>query len=244
MLFDELIATFEGGGFTVRTSISPFMLTTISAAPAEDGTLTHLGRPGADWMGEPGDLSLTDLCFVEALGRARPARRILVLGGRSGWNALAVSFANPDAGLAVLADPAGTAGAGFPTIEAAARRRKICALARLGPVSALDGFCDEALGGVPDLVFVDANPPGGAFEAAFAAAYAKAGPTALYLFGGLIAAGAVDRFVALAAGFPDRFAAVLSRTASGIGVLAPAGGDAALARVANGFCDPFATIPA
>jgi hypothetical protein len=199
MLFDEMIAIHEARGFAIRSSISPFMLSSISAKPEEDGTLTHIGKPGADWMLAPGEMSLTDLCFVEALGRARPAARILVLGGRSGWNAQALALANP-------------------------------------------GAVTAAAGGAPDLVFIDADPPGGSFEAAFADACRVARPDALYLFGRIVVDAAIDRFRAVAAPFPDRLAAVLSRTASGLGVLAPAGGDAALRRVVRGFCDPFAAI--
>ncbi len=243
MLFDRLVAIHEAEGLVLRSSISPFMMSRISSAPAEDGQLTRAGRAGVDWYLEAGDLGMAEVYFLEALGRAAPARRALILGAGFGWSACALALANPGARVVALNETAHKGPAGIGILRSMAARAGLPIEAEAGDLEAAAGLVAAHLGGAPDLVLVGPRPPSGRVLTAFSAARALGAPDTTYLFHGVFVGDYLPLFAAIAREMPGHAAHVLSRTPGALGVLMPRGAGRAVARVVAGFCDPFAHVP-
>lgn len=243
MLFDRLVSAYAAEGLTLRSSISPFMVTRLNPAPAEDGQLTRAGRADVDWFLEPGDLGLPEICFLEALGRARPARRVLVLGAGFGWASCALALANPGARVAALGEAGGKGPAGVAILRSIAAREGLAVAAEAGELGAAAALAAAHLGGPADLVLIDQRPPSGRVSAAYAGAAALAAADAIHLFHGLFVGGHLRLFAAIAREARGHAAHVLARTPGAMGALVPEGADARVARVVAGFSDPFVRVP-
>lgn len=224
MLFDRVAALFEAEGFTLRSSISPFMLQSLETNPDRDGTLTHLLRADRDWRVAAGAPSMSEIYLFEALSRAMTPARIFVHGIGAGWTPVALAMAFPDARVSAI----GGASAALTLIGELAAKHRLALSA---------GKPD----GVADLIFVDPAPTDLAQAAAFEAARPFCGPGTLVLFQGVAVRGTRTGFEAIAATLPDHRASILTRTSSGVGALVPANAPASVARAISGLVDPLFT---
>jgi hypothetical protein len=221
MLFARIAALFEAEGFTLRSSISPFMLQTLDPAPARDGLLTHLMRADRDWRVAAGAASLSEIYLFEALARAMNPARIFVHGIGAGWTPVALALAFPDARVRAI----GGAAAALALIDELAAKHRL-ALSTGKP------------DGTAELIFVDSAPTDIAQEAAFAAARAFCGPDTLVLFQGVAVRRTQASFDAVAASLPGHRASILTRTSSGVGALVPEAAPPAVVRAISALIDP------
>src|SRR5436190_10324066 len=103
MLFAKLLALYEGRGFKVRTSLSPFLFHLPSISPLDwktDPFFTYIEADGQ--ISEGGGIHLTELVFLEGLCAALKPRRIFAVGVSYGWSSLALALANPDAKVVAI----------------------------------------------------------------------------------------------------------------------------------------------
>jgi hypothetical protein len=224
MLFARLAALFEAEGFSVRSSISPFMLKSLDPAPERDGLLTHLLRADADWRVAAGAPSLSEIYLIEALARATAPARIFVHGIGAAWTPVALALAFPDAKISAIG---GSAAATALLGQLAAKHRLAVSVGKPD--------------GIADLIFVDSAPSDIAQAAAFEAARAYCGPETLVLFQGVAVRGTGASFEAIAASLPAHRASILTRTSSGLGALVPKDAPPALVRALAGLIDPMFT---
>jgi hypothetical protein len=222
MLFARLAALFEAEGFSIRSSISPFMLQSLDTDPARDGTLTHLLRADRDWRVAAGAPALGETYLFEALSRAMAPARIFVHGIGAGWTPVALALAFPGARVSAI----GGAPAAVALVAELAAKHRLALSA---------GKPD----GVAALIFVDSAPSDVAQAAAFEAARPFCGPETLVLFQGVAVRGTRASFEAIAASLPGHRASILTRTYSGAGALVPANAPPAVARAVSGLVDPM-----
>lgn len=222
MLFARVAALFEAEGFTLRSSISPFMLQSLDANPDRDGLLTHLLRADRDWRVASGAPSLSELYLFEALSRAQRPARIFVHGIGAGWTPVALALAFPDARIRAI----GGAPAALTLIDRLAAKHRL---------AMSTGKPD----GVAELIFIDSAPTDIAQEAAFAAARPFCGPDTLVLFQGVAVRRTQASFDAVAATLASHRASILTRTSSGVGALMPETAPPAVVRAIAGLVDPM-----
>ncbi|MCM0019695.1 MAG: hypothetical protein NBV67_06850 [Tagaea sp.] len=227
MLFARVAALFEAEGFTLRSSISPFMLQSLDVNPDRDGTLTHLLRADRDWRVASGAASLSEIYLFEALARALRPARIFAHGIGAGWTPVALALAFPEARVWAI----GGAPAALTLIDRLAAKHRL-ALSTGKP------------DGAAELIFIDSAPADIAQEAAFASARPFCGPDTLVLFQGVAVRKTHASFETIAASLPDHRAAILTRTSSGVGALVPANAPPEVARAIAGFVDPMFSAPA
>jgi predicted O-methyltransferase YrrM len=212
---------FEAEGFSLRSSISPFMLQALDANPDRDGTLTHLMRADRDWRVASGAASLSEIYLFEALARVMKPARIFVHGIGAGWTPVAFALAFPDAHIRTI----GGAAAALALIGQLAAKHRL-ALSTGKP------------DGVAELIFIDSAPADIAQEAAFAAARPFCGPDTLVMFQGVAVRRTQASFDAVAASLPGHRASILTRTSSGVGALVPEAAPAAVVRAISALIDP------
>lgn len=224
MLFARVAALFESEGFTLRSSISPFMLRALDPHPARDGILTHLMRADRDWGAPSGAPSMTELYLFEALARAFAPARIAVHGIGAGWTPVALALAFLEARVSAI----GGTPAAMALLETLAAKHRLAL-----SVGKPDG--------VAGLIFVDSAPSDVVQAAAFEAMRPCCGPDSIVLFQGVAVRGTGASFEAIASSLPAHRASILTRTASGVGALVPETAPAAVARAISGLVDPLFT---
>jgi hypothetical protein len=68
MLFGRLVELHGRFGFTIRSSISPFLLTKLSLNSAEDGTFTYAFREGTNTGNLGGGINMSGVALIEDIG--------------------------------------------------------------------------------------------------------------------------------------------------------------------------------
>lgn len=149
-VFESLVEAYEAEGVETASGLNSTLLQDYFAAP-----FTWLVRDGASITDGLG-ISPAEIYFLECLARARPAKKIFVIGNAYGWSTLALALANEGAEVVAI-----DAGFDENTIEGLDATNRIAR--RLGlnvravkAVSPQDvGKVVESMLGQIDLAFID-----------------------------------------------------------------------------------------
>ena len=95
-VFESLVEAYEAEGVETASGLNSTLLQDYFAAP-----FTWLVRDGASVTDGLG-ISPAEIYFLECLARARPAKKIFVIGNAYGWSTLALALANEDAEVVAI----------------------------------------------------------------------------------------------------------------------------------------------
>lgn len=244
MLFVELVELYARYGFQIRSSISPFMLTKISNSPADDGTFTYAIKDGVNIGHSGGGISLSEVSLVEAVGKVYAPKRIFAIGCSFGWSTLALAKAMPAAKIVAIDIGLGMGREGLELTNRIAKENGYNVTGVLGASPTdVPATVKTHLDGPVDMVFIDADHSNEAQTADFEGILPFCAPDAVFVFHDVVVCQMLDSFKAIAAKMPGHKARILTRTASGMGVLTPHGKLPDLNRVLDAYCDPFGVVP-
>jgi predicted O-methyltransferase YrrM len=244
MLFVKLVELYGRYGFTIRSSISPFLLAKLSLNSAEDGTFTYAFREGMNIGNLGGGINMSEVALIEDIGQVLAPKRIFAIGCSFGWSTLALAMAMPKAKIVAIDIGMGNGKEG---------------LALTNQIAGENGFdVTGVLGASPDdlaatvvahfdapieMVFIDADHTNEAQSKDYFAIRPHCTRDAVFLFHDVMVCQMLPSFKEIAAATPTHKARVLTRTASGIGILAPKDSHAELHRVLDAYCDPYGAVP-
>lgn len=244
MVFHDLIDLYAREGFVVGGAVSPFLHPELNPNAGKDLTFMYIHRDGENRAVSGGGISLSEVYFIETLGAARPAKRVFGIGCSFGWSTFALALANPDAKVVAIDIAHGTSAEGLDLTNAIAKRnglnvKGVLARSPEGVAPVVEAEFDGPL----DLVFIDALHTDEAQLADFEAVKPHLAPDAVVMFHDVFLCSMTASFSEIARRAPTHDAHLLSRTASGIGVLLPKDATPAQRQAVAGFRDPFAAIP-
>jgi predicted O-methyltransferase YrrM len=243
MLFVDLVELYARYGFAIRSSISPFLLTKLSNSPADDGTFTYAIRDGVNIGHSGGGISLSEVAFLEDLGRVYRPRRIFAIGCSFGWSTIALAKAMPGARVTAIDIGLGMGKDGLALTNRIAGENRLAVTAVLGASPGdVPKIVAAHLDGPVDLVFIDADHTDEAQLADFEGIVPHCAPDAVYLFHDVMVCHMLESFKRIAAAMPGHAPRILSRTASGMGTLVPRDMSADVHRIFEAYCDPFGRI--
>ena len=263
-VFVDLVALYEGAGFTVQSSLSPAHFPGTNGA---DVPFSYLFGPNGRAC-KGGGIALAEIAFFESLcERARP-KRIFIIGNAFGWSTLALALINRSArvvaidycprpeeehGLEVTNMLARLAGPGCLAIDMAGRfpSSKIIGIdlsERMIEIAAenmakgkspdnVAAICAREFDGPVELAFIDGGHTNAQQSLDFAACRAVATEGTVYVLHDVINFGMVESFVEIARDNPDLIASLLLRTPSGMGICYPATRAVELAPVVRAFTE-------
>jgi predicted O-methyltransferase YrrM len=244
MLFVKLVDLYGRYGFKIRSSMSPFLLTKLSLNSAEDGTFTYAFREGTNIGNLGGGINMSEVGLIEDIGQVYTPKRIFAIGCSFGWSTLALAMAMPKAKIVAIDIGMGNGKEGLALTNQIAQENGFDVTGVLGSSPGDLAATVAAHFAEPiDMVFVDADHTNEAQNADFAGIRPHCAPDALYMFHDVMVCQMLPSFKSIAAAMPTHKPRVLSRTASGIGILAPLDGSPALHGVLDAYCDPYGAIP-
>lgn len=244
MLFVKLVDLYGRYGFKIRSSMSPFLLTKLSLNSAEDGTFTYAFREGTNIGNLGGGINMSEVGLIEDIGQVYTPKRIFAIGCSFGWSTLALAMAMPTAKIVAIDIGMGNGKEGLALTNQIAQENGFDVTGVLGSspgdlAATVAAHFDAPI----DMVFVDADHTNEAQNADFAGIRPHCAQDALYMFHDVMVCQMLPSFKSIAAAMPTHKPRVLSRTASGIGILAPLDAPAALHGVLDAYCDPYGAIP-
>lgn len=243
MLFVDLVEIYARYGYTIRSSISPFLLKSISASPAEDGTFTYAIKDGVNIGHSGGGVSLSEVALIEDMGRVYAPRRIFAIGCSFGWSTLALAKAMPGAKIVAIDIGLGMGRDGLELTNRIARENGLDVTGVLGASPAdVPATVTAHLDGPIDMVFIDADHTDAAQTADFEGIRPFCAADAVYVFHDVMVCNMLDSFKGIAARMPGHRPRILTRTASGMGTLVPHDAHAPLHRILDAYCDPFGVV--
>ena len=244
MVFHDLVDLYAREGFVVGGAVSPFLHPELNPNAGKDLTGMYIYRDGENRAVSGGGISLSEVYLIETLGAARPAKRVFGIGCSFGWSTFALALSNPGAKVVAIDIAHGTSAEGLELTNAIAKRnglnvKGVLARSPEGVAPTLAAEFDAPL----DLVFIDALHTDEAQLADYEAVRPHLAPDAVVLFHDVFLCSMTASFSAIARRAPEHDAYILSRTATGIGVLVPKAAPPALRQAVAAFRDPFAAIP-
>jgi len=243
MLFVKLVELYGRYGYTIRSSISPFLLSKISNNPAEDGTFTYAIKEGVNIGHSGGGISLSEVSLFEDIGQVYSPKRVYCVGCSFGWSTLAIAMAMPGAKIVALDIGLGMGKEGLALTNRIASENGFDVTGVLGASPKDTGGALAAhFDGPPDMVFIDADHTNEAQTADFLGARPHCTPDTVYVFHDVMVCQMLDSFREIAAQLPDHKPRILSRTASGMGFLVPKGKFPDLHRILDAYCDPVGAV--
>lgn len=244
MIFAKLVDLYAGYGFQIRSSMSPFLLTKISNSPAEDGTFTYAIKDGVNIGHSGGGISLSEVALMEDIGQVYAPKRIFAIGCSFGWSTLALAMAMPGAKIVAIDIGLGMGKDGLALTNRIATEKSYNVTGVLGASPAdVPAAVASHLDGPVDMVFIDADHTNEAQSADFEGILPFCAPDAVFVFHDVVVCQMLDSFKAIAAKMPGHKPRILTRTASGMGILVPHGKLPELHRVLDAYCDPFGVVP-
>jgi predicted O-methyltransferase YrrM len=244
MLFVKLVELYGRYGFTIRSSISPFLLTKLSLNSAEDGTFTYAFREGTNIGNLGGGINMSEVALIEDIGQVLAPTRIFAIGCSFGWSTLALAMAMPKAKIVAIDIGMGNGKEGLALTNQIARENGFDVTGVLGSspddlAATVAAHFDAPI----DMVFIDADHTNEAQSKDFFGIRPHCTQDAVDMFHDVMVCQMLPSFKEIAAATPTHKARVLTRTASGIGVVAPKDSHADLHRVLDAYCDPYGTVP-
>lgn len=248
MLFPRLVDLYERRGFQVLSSVAPILWVNLATDKTRslvdmpnDRLFTYILR-NARFCSHGGGLHMTELYLLECLVEVISPKRIFVIGNAFGWSTLALALCFPKARVVAI-DSGGVHGGdrGIELVNEVAKAENLDAMA-VAAISPQDvsQVARDHLGGAIDLVLVDGDHNNAQQAADFEACRAVASIDCIYLLHDVLNWNMRDGLQALAEAHADDLSAeLLTRTASGMGVLYPKAADR-LASTFKTFVDPFA----
>jgi predicted O-methyltransferase YrrM len=244
MLFAKLVGIYQQAGFAIRSSISPFMLTKISNVSHEDGTFTYIVKDGANYGANGGGISMSEVYLIDSLASVFKPATVFGIGCSFGWSSVALAVANPGAKVVAIDIAEGTSAPGLDLTNEIAKRHALNLSGHIGrSPEDVAPIVERELGGRIDLVFIDADHHDEPQYADFRAVVPYCHPGTVYLFHDVIICQTLASFKRIAAEMPSHEAAILTRTASGIGALIPKSGSPELRATIAAFADTFCPVP-
>lgn len=244
MVFHDLIDLYAREGFAVGGAISPFLHPELNPNAGKDLTGMYIYRDGENRAVSGGGISLSEVYLIETLGAARPAQRVFGIGCSFGWSTFALALANPGAKVVAIDIAHGTSAEGLDLTNAVARRNglNVKGVLSRSPEGVAPVVAAE-FDGPLDLVFIDADHTDEAQLADYLAVRPFLAPDAIVLFHDVFLCSMTKSFSQIARLATGHEAHILSRTATGIGILVPKAAPPELRRAVAAFRDPFAAIP-
>lgn len=244
MIFVKLVDLYARYGFQIRSSMSPFLLSKISNSPAEDGTFTYAIKDGVNIGHSGGGISLSEVALMEDIGQVYAPRRIFAIGCSFGWSTLALAMAMPKAKIVAIDIGLGMGKEGLALTNRIATENGFDVTGVLGasPVD-VPAAVAAHLDGPVDMVFIDADHTNEAQSADFAGILPFCAPDAVFVFHDVMVCQMLPSFKEIAAQLPGHKPRILTRTASGIGVLVPKDKLPELHHILDVYSDPFGVIP-
>jgi predicted O-methyltransferase YrrM len=243
MISAKLVDLYASYGFQIRSSMSPFLLTKISNSPAEDGTFTYAIKDGVNIGHSGGGISLSEVALMEDIGQVYAPQRVFAIGCSFGWSTLALAMAMPKAKIVAIDIGLGMGKDGLELTNRIATERNYNVTDVLGASPAdVPATVAAHLDGPVDMVFIDADHTNEAQTADFEGILPFCAPDAVFVFHDVMVCQMLDSFRAIAARLPGHKARILTRTASGMGVLAPSGKLPELHHILDIYCDPFGVV--
>jgi hypothetical protein len=243
VLFVKLIDLYAKYGFQIRSSISPFLLTKLSNRVEEDGTFTYAIKEGSNIGCSGGGISLSEVALVEDIGAVYSPKRIFAIGCSFGWSTFALSLAMPGAKIVAIDIGLGLGKEGLALTNRIAGENNMPVIGVLGAspddVPATFGAHFNA---PIDMVFIDADHTNEAQTADFEGIRPFCAPDAVYMFHDVMVCKMLESFKTIAASMPCHKPRILTRTASGIGILTPRDSHRELHKVLDAYCDPFGVV--
>jgi predicted O-methyltransferase YrrM len=244
MLFVKLVELYGRYGFSIRSSISPFLLTKLSLNSAEDGTFTYAFREGTNIGNLGGGINMSEVALIEDIGQVCAPKRIFAIGCSFGWSTLALALAMPEAKIVAIDIGMGNGKEGLALTNQIARENGFDVTGILGAspddlAATVAAHFDAPI----DMVFIDADHTNEAQSKDFFGIRPHCAADAVYMFHDVMVCQMLPSFKEIAAAAPTHKARVLTRTASGIGILAPKDSHAELHRVLDAYCDPYGAVP-
>jgi predicted O-methyltransferase YrrM len=243
MLFVDLVELYGRYGYTIRSSISPFLLKSISVNPAEDGTFTYAIKDGLNIGHSGGGISLSEVALLEDIGKVYRPSRIFAIGCSFGWSTIALAKAIPGARIVAIDVGLGMGKEGLALTNRIAAEHGLAVTGVLGASPGdVPAAVERHLDGPVDMVFVDADHTNEAQTADFLGIQPFCAADAVYVFHDVMVCNMLDSFKAIAARMPGHRPRILTRTASGMGTLVPRDAHAPLHRILDAYCDPFGMV--
>lgn len=241
MLFSRLVRLYERRGFTVRSSVTPYLFEKLIVHPEYDLCQTYLFKEGRHQSGWGGGIHMSEVYLLECLGQVFRPERVFVIGNSFGWSTLALALANP--GARVVAMDACFAP---QTAEGMALTNRIAAEEGLN-AEAVRGVSpgdvgrvvERHLGGPIDLALIDGLHSDEQQIADYRAIRAHASARCVVLFHDVVACKLLGSLHAIFEAEPDRTGRLLTRTNTGMGVLYPKSLPAEVDELLAGFSDPM-----
>ena len=234
-VFVDLVALYEGAGFTVQSSLSPAHFPGTNGA---DVPFSYLFGPNGRAC-KGGGIALAEIAFFESLcERARP-KRIFIIGNAFGWSTLALALINRSARVvAIDYCPRPEEEHGLEVTNMLARLAGLDARAIKGQSpDNVAAICAREFDGPVELAFIDGGHTNAQQSLDFAACRAVATEGTVYVLHDVINFGMVESFVEIARDNPDLIASLLLRTPSGMGICYPATRAVELAPVVRAFTE-------
>jgi hypothetical protein len=159
MLFVKLVGLYGRYGFTIRSSISPFLLTKLSLNSAEDGTFTYAFREGSNIGNLGGGISMSEVALIEDVGQVYAPKRIFAIGCSFGWSTLALALAMPNAKIVAIDIGMGNGKEGLALTNQIAKENGLNVTGILGASpDDLAATVAAHLDGPIDMVFIERRP--------------------------------------------------------------------------------------
>jgi predicted O-methyltransferase YrrM len=240
MLFADMVHLYESYGVRIRSSMSPYLLEKISNHPDEDGQATYLIENGVNISHLGGGIGMSEVALVEDLGRTIAPRNVFGVGCSFGWSTIALALAFPAARVVAIDAGWGEGKRGIEfTNRIAADRGLNCKAVLASSPQDVPAVATGELDGPIDFVFVDGDHRNEAQTRDFLAVKPFCAPDAVYMFHDVMLCGMLPSFQEIWSHLPGYVPRILTRTLTGIGVIAPASAPAPLHKLLQAYCDPF-----
>jgi predicted O-methyltransferase YrrM len=231
----DLVALYEGAGFTVQTGLAPAHF-----PGADPGVVPFSYLFGPDGQAcKGGGIAPVEISFFEALCERQKPARVFIIGNAFGWSTLALALINRNARVvAIDYCPRPEEAQGIEVTNALARRAGLDAIAIKGKSpDDVAAICAREFDGTVDLAFIDGGHTNPQQTIDFAACRAVAAPDAVFVMHDVVNFGMTESFVGIAQRNPDLVSTLLFRTPSGMGMCYPALRSAELGPVAAAYTE-------
>lgn len=243
-IFSKLVDLYESRGYRIRSSISPFILNSVTLLPPKDLSFTYIFRQGKLASHWGGGIHLTEVLLLQQLGMALPRKRILVIGNSFGWSTFALALANPGAKVvAVDACLAPLTQQGLDLTNRIAREERLNVHAFKGKSpEAVPAIISREFSEPIDLAFIDGWHDDDHQYADFTVSRRASSPDCVYLLHDVIGCRMLNSFLALKEAYTDLTSVLLSRTESGMGMILPNARVEELKDLVKAFSDNYVTL--
>lgn len=251
-LFPELVRLCERHDVQVLSSVAPMLwvkFATDTSRPLidmpNDRLFSYLIADGKFCSGG-GGLHMSEIYLLECLAYVFDPRRIFIIGNAYGWSTLAMALAFPDARVVAIdsgQSPGSVAGIDWTNKVAHSEGLNAKAVFGSSPVD-VARIADDHLGGGPDLVLIDGEHTEHQQAVDFDACKRVAAPECVYLFHDVINWNlGAGLSAVIEANKAAHYGELLTRTASGMGVLYPHELAPRLDNTLRAFIDALAFVP-